>query len=216
VAGDNAVLMVDINQPWDVGEAIEYMKQLADLKPWLIEEPTSPDDILGHAKIHKALKKFGIGVATGEHVNNRIIFKQLLQAETIDAVQLDTCRLASINEILAVLFLAAKHSVPVVPHSGGAGMVELCSHISTIDYICVSGKPSILEYTDHLHEAFEAPAKITTSGYHVTPTLPGYSCYVKEEEFLKFECPGGSFWKSEQGEKMLTDPWRGVVGEQMS
>lgn len=95
-------------------------------------------------------------------------------------------------------------------------MVELCSHISTIDFVAVSGKKAILEYTDHLHEAFEAPAKITSDGYHVTPTIPGYSCDVKEVEFQKFECPAGSFWKSEQGQKMLADPWRGVPGEQTS
>ncbi|KAF2104991.1 enolase C-terminal domain-like protein [Rhizodiscina lignyota] len=216
VVGDEAVLMVDVNQLWDVDEAIEYMKKLADLRLWFIEEPTSPDDVLGHAKIRKALKPLGIGVATGEHVNNRVMFKQLLQAEALDAVQLDACRLAGVNEILAVLLMASKFGVPVVPHSGGAGMVELCSHISTIDFICASGEQSILEYTDHLHDAFEAPAKITSSGFHVTPTVPGYSCDVKETEFAKFECPNGSFWKSEQGLKMLNDPWRGVPGEQTS
>ena len=181
-----------------------------------IEEPTSPDDILGHSKIRKALKPYGIGVATGEHVNNRVMFKQLLQAEALDAVQLDACRLASINEILSVLLMSAKFGVPVVPHSGGAGMVELCSHISTIDFVSVSGKQAILEYTDHLHEAFEAPAAITKDGMHVSPTTPGYSCDVKESEFVKFECPQGSFWQSEVGQKMLADPWRGVLGEQTS
>jgi L-galactonate dehydratase len=216
VGGEDAVLMVDVNQIWDVDEAIEYMKQLADLKLWFIEEPTSPDDILGHAKIRAALKPYGIGVATGEHVNNRVMFKQLLQAEAIDAVQLDACRLAGVNEILAVLLLASKFGVPVVPHSGGAGMVELCSHISTIDFVVVSGKESILEYTDHLHDAFVAPAKITQTGYHVSPTVPGYSCDVKEVEFEKFECPNGSFWQSKQGENMLDDKWRGVLGEQTS
>lgn len=216
VAGEDAVLMVDVNQLWDVDEAIEYMKQLADLKLWFIEEPTSPDDILGHARIRAALKPHGIGVATGEHVNNRVMFKQLLQAEAIDAVQLDACRLAGVNEILAVLLLAAKFGVPVVPHSGGAGMVELCSHISTIDFVVVSGKEAILEYTDHLHDAFVAPARITNTGYHESPTVPGYSCDVKEEEFVKFECPMGSFWQSEQGKKMLDDKWRGVLVEQTS
>lgn len=117
-AGDDAVLMVDVNQLWDVDEAIEYMKQLSDFKLWFIEEPTSPDDVLGHAKIRKALKPLGMGVATGEHVNNRVMFKQLLQAEALDAVQLDACRLAGMNETLAVLLLAAKFGVPVVPHSG--------------------------------------------------------------------------------------------------
>jgi L-galactonate dehydratase len=145
-----------------------------------------------------------------------VLFKQLLQAEAIDAVQLDACRLASVNEILGVLLLSAKFGVPVVPHSGGAGMVELCSHISTIDFVAVSGKRSILEYTDHLHDAFEAPASITKEGYHVSPTVPGYSCDVKEVEFDEYECPNGSFWKTEQGLKILNDPWRGVPGEQSS
>lgn len=181
-----------------------------------VEEPTSPDDILGHARIRASLKPYGIGVATGEHVNNRVMFKQLLQAEALDAVQLDACRLASVNEILSVLLLSAKFDVPVIPHSGGAGMVELCSHISTIDFVAVSGKKSILEYTDHLHDAFVAPAKITSDGYHATPTMPGYSCDVKETEFKKFECPNGSFWASPMGLKMLHDPWRGVPGEQTS
>lgn len=196
-------------------EAIEYMKQLADLKLWFIEEPTSPDDVLGHSKIREALKPYGIGVATGEHVNNRVMFKQLLQANALDAVQLDACRMAGVNEILSVLLLSAKFGVPVVPHSGGAGMVELCAHISTVDFVAVSSKKSILEYTDHLHEAFEFPAGITQDGYHVTQTTPGYA-EVKEAEFSKYECPDGSFWKSGQGLKMLSDPWRGVIGEQTS
>ncbi|KPI41910.1 L-galactonate dehydratase [Cyphellophora attinorum] len=201
IVGPSAVLMVDVNQIWDVDEAITYMKNFSDLGLWFIEEPTSPDDVLGHAKIREALKPYNIGVATGEHVNNRVMFKQLLQANALDAVQLDACRLCSVNEILSVLLLAAKFNVPVVPHSGGAGMVELCSHISTIDFVCVSGKESILEYTDHLHEAFVAPAKITDNGYHVSPTVPGYSCDVKEAEFEKFEASAGSFWQAEQGRR---------------
>lgn len=144
------------------------------------------------------------------------MFKQLLQAQALDAVQLDACRLCGVNEILSVLLLAAKFSVPVIPHSGGAGMVELCTHISTIDFVCVSGKESILEYTDHLHDAFEAPAKITGDGYHVSPTVPGYSCDVRQSEFEKFEAPDGEFWRSEQGRRMVGDHWRGVPDEQTS
>jgi L-galactonate dehydratase len=139
------------------------------------------------------------------------LFKQLLQAEAIDAVQLDACRLAGVNEALSVLLLAAKFGVPVVPHSGGVGMVELCSHLSTIDYVAVSGKKAILEYTDHLHEAFDASAQITGDGYHVSPTVPGYGCGIKEGQFEQFECPLGIFWKSGQGLKMLNDPWRGTT-----
>ncbi|KAJ9613885.1 hypothetical protein H2200_002021 [Cladophialophora chaetospira] len=204
VAGQDAVLMVDVNQLWDVDEAIEYMKHLADLNIWFVEEPTSPDDVLGHAKIRKALNPHGIGVATGEHVNNRVMFKQFLQAEALDAVQLDALRLCSVNEILSVLLLSAKFGIPVLPHSG------------TIDFVAVSGKKSILEYTDHLHDAFVAPAQITQDGNHVTPSVPGYSCDVNEKEFEAYECPVGSFWQSEQGKTMLADPWRGVPGEQRS
>ncbi|KAM0754010.1 enolase C-terminal domain-like protein [Meredithblackwellia eburnea MCA 4105] len=215
VAGPDAVIMTDVNQLWDVDEAIKYMPNLAEFNLWFIEEPTSPDDILGHAKIREALKPYGIGVATGEHVNNRVMFKQLLQAKATDAVQLDALRLCGVNEILAVLLLSAKFDVPVVPHSGGVGMVEVCQHISTIDFVSVSGKKSILEYTDHLHEVFEHGAAIN-QGYHVTPTAPGYSCDVKEEQFAEFECPGGSFWESAKGQEMLNDKWRGTYGEQTS
>lgn len=112
--------------------------------------------------------------------------------------------------------MGAKFGIPVVPHSGGAGMVELCSHISTIDYVAVSSKKRILEYTDNLHDAFEAPATITGGGMHRTPTIPGYSCDVKETEFDEFECPKGSFWQTEQGHRILNDPWRGTPGEQTS
>ncbi|KAK5168854.1 uncharacterized protein LTR77_006163 [Saxophila tyrrhenica] len=218
--GDEGVLMTDVNQLWDVDIAIEYMSELLrsnpHLKPWFIEEPTAPDDVLGHAKIRKALKQHGCGVATGEHMNTRVLFKQLLQAEAVDVIQPDACRLAGVNELLSVMLLAAKFDVPILPHAGGAGMVELCSHLSTIDFVVVSGKKSVLEYTDHLHEAFEAPAKITSDGYHETPTTPGYSCDVKEAEFEKYEFPDGSFWKTDQGLKMANDPWRGCYGEQTS
>lgn len=195
--------------------AIEYMPKLADLGLWFIEEPTSPDDILGHARIRKALKPHGIGVATGEHVNNRVMFKQLLQAEAIDAVQLDALRLSGINEILSVCLLAAKFGVPVVPHSGGTGMPELCNHISHFDFVAISGKKSILEYTDHCHEYFTDPAEFSNGHFHA-PTAPGYSCQITDEAFAKFECPQGSFWLSEKGQLMLNDPWRGCAAEQTS
>ncbi|RXK40268.1 hypothetical protein M231_02382 [Tremella mesenterica] len=215
VAGDKAILMTDVNQLWDVDQAIEYMPHLADLGLWFIEEPTSPDDILGHAKIRKALKPYGIGVATGEHVNNRVMFKQLLQAEALDAVQLDAMRLCGINEILAVLLMSAKYGIPVIPHSGGAGMTELCAHVSTLDFVSISGK-ALLEYVDHLHEKFEQPASMTPEGFYTSPTIPGYSGDIKEEAFTEFEYPSGSFWKTEQGLKMVNDKWRGVLGRQTS
>ncbi|GMK54053.1 hypothetical protein CspeluHIS016_0106390 [Cutaneotrichosporon spelunceum] len=211
----DAVIMTDVNQLWDVDYAIEYMPKLADLGLWFIEEPTSPDDILGHARIRAALKPHGIGVATGEHVNNRVMFKQLLQADALDAVQLDALRLSGINEILAVCLLAAKFGVPVVPHSGGTGMPELCNHISHFDFVAISGKQSILEYTDHCHEYFSDPAEFSNGHFHA-PTAPGYSCQITEEAFSKFECPEGSFWQSEKGQLMLNDPWRGCAAEQTS
>lgn len=215
VAGDDAVIMTDVNQLWDIDYAIEYMPQLADLRPWFIEEPTSPDDILGHAKIRAALKPHGIGVATGEHVNNRVMFKQLLQADALDAVQLDALRLSGVNEILAVCLLAAKFGVPVVCHAGGTGMPELCNHIAHFDYVAISGKQSILEYTDHCHEYFTHPAEFSNGHFHA-PREPGYSTQLTDEAFAKFECPEGSFWKSDKGQAMLNDPWRGCAAEQTS
>lgn len=134
VAGKNAgplgaVLMIDANQVWDVKEAIDYVKSLEEIKPWFIEEPTAPDDILGHAAVRKALKPHGIGVATGEHAHNRMVFKQLLQAEAIDVCQIDSCRLAGVSEVLSVLLMAAKFGVPVCPHAGGVGLCEYVIHL---------------------------------------------------------------------------------------
>ena len=148
---------------WDVPEAVEYMKQLAPYKPWFIEEPTSPDDIIGHARIRRELKPYGIGVATGEQCQNRVMWKQLFQAEAIDYAQIDACRLGGVNEVLAVLLMARKFDafgnaltlfrfgVPVIPHSGGVGLPEYTQHLSTIDYILISREHSMLEYVDHLH-----------------------------------------------------------------
>lgn len=143
------VLMVDANQVWSVPEAIDYMKQLAEFKPWFIEEPTSPDDVYGHKAIREALKPYGIGVATGEMCQNRVIFKQLLMQGAIDVCQIDACRMGGVNEVLAVLLMAKKFNVPIVPHSGGVGLPEYTQHLSTVDYVVVSGKLSVLEYVDH-------------------------------------------------------------------
>ncbi|GFZ46521.1 L-galactonate dehydratase [Saitozyma sp. JCM 24511] len=151
IAGPDAEIYVDANEQWDVPTALAYLPQLADYKPRFIEEPTSPDDILGHKRVRDALKQYGIGVATGEHVNNRVMFKQFISEGAIDFLQLDAVRLSGINEILAVLLMAAKHDIPVVPHAGGVGMVEICSHIATIAYVKVWAKPSMMEYTRHLH-----------------------------------------------------------------
>ena len=137
--GPGRTLMIDANQQWDVDEAIARVGELASFGPWWIEEPTSPDDVLGHARIAKAVRALGVGVATGEHCANRIMFKQLLQAGAIDFCQIDSCRLGGVNENLAVMLLAAKFGVPVCPHAGGVGLCEYVQHLSMFDYIAVSG-----------------------------------------------------------------------------
>ncbi|MCJ1249606.1 L-galactonate dehydratase [Trapelia coarctata] len=201
------ILMVDANQVWSVPEAIDYMKHLAQFQPWFIEEPTSPDDILGHKAIREALKPLNIGVATGEMCQNRVIFKQLLASGAIDICQIDACRLGGVNEVLAVLLMAKKFSVPVVPHSGGVGLPEYTQHLSTIDYVVVSGKKSVLEYIDHLHEHFQHPA-IIKDGYYQTPTESGYSVEMKSESMDHYSFPGeeGGFWKSEEAKIILDGP----------
>lgn len=199
------VLMVDANQVWGVTQAIAHMKELAPFKPWFIEEPTSPDDILGHAAIRKALAPFGIGVATGEMCQNRIMFKQLLQAGAIDVCQVDACRMGGLNEVLAVLLMAAKAGVQVVPHSGGVGLPEYTQHLSTIDYVCVSGKKSLLEYVDSLHEHF-LHASSVDKGHIVSPLEAGYSVEMKPESLIRYEFPGSekSWWQSAEA-KTITE-----------
>lgn len=199
------ILMVDANQIWSVPEAIEYMKQLADFKPWFIEEPTSPDDIAGHKAVRDALRPLGIGVATGEMCQNRVIFKQLIVEGAIDVCQIDACRLGGVNEVLAVLLMAKKYGVPIVPHSGGVGLPEYTQHLSTIDYVAVSGELSVLEYVDHLHEHFLHPSVIK-DGYYQTPTEPGYSVEMKAKSMDRYEYPGKdgvSWWKSDEARGIL-------------
>jgi L-fuconate dehydratase len=192
--GTHRTLMVDANQVWDVNQAIEHMRQLERFDLTWIEEPTSPDDVLGHAAIRKALRP--MGVATGEHCANRIMFKQLLQAEAIDFCQVDSCRLGGLNEVLAVLLMAAKFGVPVCPHAGGVGLCEYVQHISLIDYICVSGslEGRLTEFADHLHEHFVDPVVVQNAHYRV-PTAPGYSITMRPESLAEFEFPGGSAWR---------------------
>ncbi|KAI9821193.1 MAG: L-galactonate dehydratase [Pycnora praestabilis] len=198
------ILMVDANQVWSVPEAITYMKQLAEFEPWFIEEPTSPDDVLGHKTIREELKPLGIGVATGEMCQNRVIFKQLLQAGAIDVCQIDACRMGGVNEVLAVILMAKKFDIPIVPHSGGVGLPEYTQHLSTIDYVVVSGKLSVLEYVDHLHEHFFHPAEIK-DGYYQTPMQPGYSVEMKPESMKRYTYPGDedSWWKSQEARGIL-------------
>ena len=191
--GPDCWLMLDANQAWDVGEAIEHMRPLARFHPLWIEEPTSPDDILGHAAIRRAIRP--VGVATGEHGANRVLFKQLLQAQAIDFCQFDNCRLGGLNEALAVLLLAAKFGVPVCPHAGGLGLCEYVQHVSLIDYICVSGslENRAIEFADHLHEHFVHPVQVR-SGRYLLPTSPGFSIEMIPASLDQFEYPHGSTW----------------------
>jgi L-fuconate dehydratase len=195
--GPNRNLMIDANQIWDVAQAIEWVTQLAPYKPLWIEEPTSPDDVLGHAAIRKALKPLGIGVATGEMCQNRVIFKQLMQAEAIDFCQIDSCRLGGVNEILAVILMAKKFGIPVCPHAGGVGLCEYVQHLSLIDYICVSAslEHRVVEYVDHLHEHFEDPV-VVKNGRYMPPKQPGYSITMKPASLDRYEFPKGAEWKS--------------------
>ncbi|HLG77194.1 MAG TPA: L-fuconate dehydratase [Ktedonobacteraceae bacterium] len=192
--GPDAKLMVDANQVWEVEEAIANMQLLAEVNPWWIEEPTSPDDVLGHARIAHAIAP--IRVATGEHVQNRIIFKQLLQAQAIGFCQIDACRLGGVNEVLAVLLLAAKFGVPVCPHAGGVGLCEYVQHLSMFDYIAVSAslEDRVIEYVDHLHEHFLHPVVIR-NGHYMLPMAPGYSIEVKPEVFQSYIFPTGPVWR---------------------
>ena len=190
-------LMVDANQVWDVPQAIAWMRELARFQPWWIEEPTSPDDVLGHAAIARAMEPLGIGVATGEHGMNRILFKQLLQARAISFCQIDSCRLGGVNENLAVLLLAAKAGVPVCPHAGGVGLCEFVQHLSMVDFISVSGSwdGRVCEFVDHLHEHFIEPCRIR-GGRYLAPVMPGYSTEMLASSRATFAYPDGAAWKS--------------------
>jgi L-fuconate dehydratase len=186
-------LMMDANQRWNVDEAISHMRVLASFNPWWIEEPTSPDDVLGHAAIKKALVP--IKVATGEHCQNRVIFKQFFQSGGIDICQIDSCRLGGVNEILAVLLMAAKFGIPVCPHAGGVGLCEYVQHLSIFDYICVSGslQGRIIEYVDHLSEHFINPAQVR-NGRYIPPLRPGYGVELKPEVLKMYVFPEGPAW----------------------
>jgi L-fuconate dehydratase len=195
IIGPDRRLMLDANQVWGVDEAIAGVRALAECAPWWIEEPTSPDDILGHRKIREALAP--IGVATGEHVQNRVIFKQLLQLEAIDFCQIDSCRLGGVNEVLAVLLLAARFGVPVCPHAGGVGLCEYVQHISIFDFICVGAslENRVCEFVDHLHEHFVHPVQVT-GGRYQAPLSPGYSAQMRPESLATYAYPNGSAWRA--------------------
>ncbi|GAA1612039.1 enolase C-terminal domain-like protein [Actinoplanes couchii] len=198
--GPDIRIAVDANQRWGVGEALDWMAALAPYDPWWIEEPTSPDDILGHAAIRRGLLTAAPGggpirVATGEHVQNRIVFKQLLQAGAIDFVQLDACRVAGVNENIAILLLAAVFGKPVCPHAGGVGLCEAVQHLSFFDYVAVSGSldDRVIEYVDHLHEHFIDPVVIERGAYRA-PSAPGSSTRMRPESLLRYSYPEGAAW----------------------
>ncbi len=194
--GPDRTLMMDANQVWEVDQAIEWMRALSEFDPYWIEEPLSPDDVLGHAAVSKALAP--IGVATGEHAHNRIMFKQFMQAGGMQFCQLDACRLGGVNEVLAVLLLARKFNVPVCPHAGGVGLCEYVQHLSIFDYIAVSAdlEGRLVEFVDHLHEHFIEPVRIAGARYQV-PELPGYSAQIHPESLARFRFPDGAEWVGE-------------------
>ena len=194
--GDEMRLMMDANQVWDVNEAIDNMKLLAKFNPWWIEEPTSPDDVLGHLAIKKVVSP--IKVATGEHCQNRVMFKQFMESGAIDICQVDSCRMGGVNEVLSVMLMAAKFNIPVCPHAGGVGLCEYVQHLSMIDYICISGtlENRMTEYVDHLHEHFVTPVKIKNGNY-MPPPEPGYSIQMKEKSLESYTFPTGEIWKTQ-------------------
>jgi L-fuconate dehydratase len=187
---------IGYDRTWMVDEAIANMRRLAEHKPWWIEEPLSPDDVLGHAKVAEAVRPLGIGVATGEHCQNRVMFKQFFQARALDFCQIDACRLGGVNEVLAVLLMAAKFGVPVCPHAGGVGLCELVQHLSIFDYVAVSASLDnrVLEYVDHLHEHFVDPVVIR-DGRYMPPANPGYSAALKPASLAEHTFPTGAVWR---------------------
>ncbi|MFF0145571.1 L-fuconate dehydratase [Amycolatopsis sulphurea] len=191
--GPEVGIAVDANQRWDVATAVSWMTELAPFDPYWIEEPTSPDDVLGHAAIAKALAP--IRVATGEHVQNRVVFKQLLQADAIKVLQLDAARVGGVNENLAILLLAAKFGVPVCPHAGGVGLCELVRHLSLLDFVAVSGNDEdrAIEWVDHLHEHFTDPA-VVRDGRYLAPVAPGFSARMHDATLRRFRFPDGPEW----------------------
>ncbi len=192
--GPHNRMMVDANQKWGVQQAIDRTRQLAEVDPWWMEEPTSPDDILGHARIRREAAPTRI--ATGEHCHNAIIFKQLLQAQAIDVCQIDSCRVAGVNEVLAIILMAAKFGVPVCPHAGGVGLCEYVQHLSIFDFLSVSCSLTdrVIEYVDHLHEHFLHPVTIR-NGHYMVPHAPGYSIEILPATLAAYSFPDGAVWQ---------------------
>jgi len=199
VLGEDGILMIDANQRWDVQEAIDRVSALAEFRPLWIEEPTKDDDILGHAKIATALKPTGIRVATGEQCQNRIVFKQLMASGGVHFVQIDSCRVAGVNEIILILLLAKKFNLPVCPHAGGVGLCQMVSHLIMFDFVAVAGSldERFCEYSAHLHEHFVDELKMNGQNY-MPPDQPGYSTQFKQASLDEYQFPNGTYWASAQ------------------
>eukprot|EP00092_Neocalanus_flemingeri_P040604 GFUD01044213.1.p1 GENE.GFUD01044213.1~~GFUD01044213.1.p1 ORF type:complete len:475 (-),score=115.31 GFUD01044213.1:97-1521(-) len=200
-------LMVDANQKWGVKTAIDWMKQLAEFKLLWIEEPTNPDDVLGHKAISEGLRDLGIGVATGECCQNRVMFKQFLMSGGMQFCQIDSARMSGVNEVLAVYLMAAKVGVPVCPHAGGVGLCNMVPHLQGFDFVCITGttEDRVVEWVDHLHHHFIDPPRVTNARY-VTPSAPGYSTQFKEESIKEYAYPNGTAWKTLFAEGKYRDP----------
>ena len=195
VLGEDVGMAIDANQVWDVPTAIAWISELASFRPAWVEEPTAPEDILGTALIRSGVRP--VKVATGEHVANRVMFKQLLQADAIDIMQIDACRVAGVNENIANLLLAAKFGVPVCPHAGGVGLCEIVQHLSMFDYVALSGAPRMIEWIDHLHEHFEAPAAVS-GGRYVAPGMAGASTRILPDSLAEYSFPDGAAWRDSE------------------
>ena len=191
---DSVGLAIDANQRWDVGTAIPWLRRLTEFNIAWIEEPTSPDDVLGHAAIRRGVAP--MPVSTGEHTQNRVIFKQLFQAGAVDLIQIDAARVGGVNENLAILLMAAKFGVRVFPHAGGVGLCELVQHLAMADYVAISGamEDRAIEFVDHLHEHFLAPVKIS-AGRYVAPQVPGFSAEMRRQSIEDHVFPGGTAWQ---------------------
>jgi L-fuconate dehydratase len=193
--GPTVALAVDANQRWDVGAAIDWLKQLAPFNLAWVEEPTSPDDILGHALIRRAVSP--LRISTGEHTQNRVIFKQLFQAQAVDLIQIDAARVGGVNENLAILLMAKKFGVPVFPHAGGVGLCELVQHLAMADYVAISGsmEDRAIEFVDHLHEHFVDPVRIR-GGRYLAPSTAGFSAEMRPESLVRYLFPSGAAWRT--------------------
>jgi L-fuconate dehydratase len=194
--GPDIRIAIDANQRWDVMQAVAWIRELERFDPYWIEEPTSPDDVLGHSLIRRSVAP--VKVATGEHVQNRIVFKQLIQARALDILQIDSVRVGGVNENLAILLLAVKHNLPVCPHAGGVGLCELVQHLSMFDYVALSctSRDRVIEYVDHLHEHFLAPVRIV-DGHYAAPSTPGFSAQMHASSISEYTYPDGTFWSAD-------------------